>query len=130
MDISAPAVSLAARPRTGHLGHQGSHAPERPVLHLVSSSRRPRQENGTYVIVFSLSGAVPLFVPSAVPSSRPAQRAGRRAQGLSRLAALAATRRAWSCRVGRGVATPTPHRPGCADFQRPVLHGRVSLTPA
>src|SRR5215470_6381361 len=31
----------------GHLGHQGSHAPGRPVLHLVSSSRRPRQENGT-----------------------------------------------------------------------------------
>ena len=50
MDISAPAVSLADRPRTGHLGHQGSQAPGRPVLHLVSSSRRPRQENGDYVI--------------------------------------------------------------------------------
>jgi hypothetical protein len=44
MDISAPAFSLAARPRTDHLGHQGSQAPGRPVLHLVSSSRRPRQE--------------------------------------------------------------------------------------
>src|SRR5215470_6882559 len=32
------------------------------------------------------------------------------------------------CRVGRGVTTPTPHRTGCADFQRPVLHGRASLT--
>jgi hypothetical protein len=31
------------------------------------------------------------------------------------------------CRVGRGVATPTPHRTGCADFQLPVLHGRASL---
>ena len=52
MDISAPAVSLADRPRTGHSGHQGSQAPGRPVLHLVSSSRRPRQENG---IMSSLS---------------------------------------------------------------------------
>jgi hypothetical protein len=30
----------------GHLGHQFSHAPGRPVLHLVSSSRRPRRETG------------------------------------------------------------------------------------
>src|SRR5262250_29346 len=47
MDISALAFSLADRPRTGQTGHQGSHAPGRPVLHFVSSSRRPRQENGT-----------------------------------------------------------------------------------
>ena len=33
-----------------------------------------------------------------------------------------------ACRVGRDVATPTPHRTGCADFQLPVLHGRASLT--
>jgi hypothetical protein len=44
--------------------------------------------------------------------------------------ASSAPPKACPCRVGRGVATPTPHRPGCADFQRPVLHGRVSLTPA
>ena len=43
MDISARASSLAERPRAGHLGHQCSHAPGRPNLHLVSSSRRPRQ---------------------------------------------------------------------------------------
>ena len=30
---------------TGHSGHQCSHAPGRPNLHLVSSSRRPRQVN-------------------------------------------------------------------------------------
>src|SRR5215831_9772871 len=36
--------------------------------------------------------------------------------------------KACPCRVGRGVATPTPHRTGCADFQLPVLHGRASLT--
>ena len=43
MDISAHAISLSDRPRLGHLGHQCSHAPGRPILHLVSSSRRPRQ---------------------------------------------------------------------------------------
>src|SRR5271154_1831285 len=43
MDISAHAISLAARPRPGHSGHQCSHAPGRPNLHLVSSSRRPRR---------------------------------------------------------------------------------------
>jgi len=43
MDISARAISLAVRPQLGHLGHQGSHAPGRPNLHLISSSRRPRQ---------------------------------------------------------------------------------------
>src|SRR5436309_15009002 len=46
MDISARAISLPDRPRTGHLGHQGSHVPGRPILHLVSSSRRPRRVTG------------------------------------------------------------------------------------
>ena len=43
MDISARAISLADRPQLGHLGHQRSHAPGSPNLHLVSSSRRPRR---------------------------------------------------------------------------------------
>jgi hypothetical protein len=43
MDISARAISLCDRPRQGQLGHQCSQAPGRPILHLVSSSRRPRQ---------------------------------------------------------------------------------------
>ena len=43
MDISARAISLADRPRSGHWGHQCSHAPGRPILHFVSSSRRPRR---------------------------------------------------------------------------------------
>src|SRR5262245_37354851 len=33
-------------------------------------------------------------------------------------------------RVGEDVAILTPHRPGCADFPLPVLHGRASLTAA
>src|SRR5438105_3415372 len=35
MDISARAISLPDRPRLGHSGHQCSHAPGRPVLHLL-----------------------------------------------------------------------------------------------
>ena len=45
MDISAHAVSLPDRPRPGHLGHQCSHAPGRPISIIVSSSRRPRRAN-------------------------------------------------------------------------------------
>jgi hypothetical protein len=33
MDISAHAFSLRDRPRLGHLSHQCSHAPGRPILH-------------------------------------------------------------------------------------------------
>src|ERR1700741_2838561 len=33
MDISAHAISFPDRPRPGHLGHQCSHAPGRPILH-------------------------------------------------------------------------------------------------
>src|SRR6516162_5590881 len=47
MDISARASSLAERPRSGQMGHQCSHAPGRPNLHLVSSSRRPRRVSAT-----------------------------------------------------------------------------------
>src|ERR1700738_3487524 len=89
MDISARAVLLADRPRTGHLGHQCSHAPVRPILHLVSSSRRPRRETGCrgYVIDRSYLYAVPLFVPEArsfVPACACA--GAPRARGPSRLA--------------------------------------------
>jgi len=34
---------ITGQASAGHLGHQCSHAPGRPDLHLVSSSRRPRQ---------------------------------------------------------------------------------------
>ena len=87
MDISARASSLADRPQSGHWGHQCSHAPGRPILHLVSSSRRPRRVRGVgYVIDSSSLRAVPLFVPggrSFVPAC-----ACRRAahKGPSRLA--------------------------------------------
>jgi len=34
---------VSGQASTGHSGHQCSHAPGRPILHLISSSRRPRQ---------------------------------------------------------------------------------------
>ena len=71
-DISARAFSLAARPQVGHLGHQFSHAPGRPVLHLFSSSRRPRRETG-YVISSSLA---PYRFSSFVRARRPFLRPG------------------------------------------------------
>src|ERR1700740_1868454 len=37
MDISAHAIFLADRPRQGLSGHQGSHAPGRPILHRPHS---------------------------------------------------------------------------------------------
>ena len=43
MDISAHAISLTSRPRPGQQGHQYSHAPGRPIFHLVLTSRRPRR---------------------------------------------------------------------------------------
>ena len=71
MDISAHAVSLADRPRTGHQGHQGSHAPE----DRTSISSYPLADLGGKAGLRHrrlLISAVPLFVPLAVPSSRPA----------------------------------------------------------
>ena len=45
-------------------------------------------------------------------------------------AAYLAPLRNAECRVGGDVAIPTPHRPGRANFQHPVLHGRASLAVA
>ena len=64
MDISARAVSLTDRPQRGHVGHQCSHAPGRPILHLFSFSRRPRRVR--VLITSSIASwfcTVPLFVP-------------------------------------------------------------------
>jgi hypothetical protein len=100
MDISARAFSLPDRPRLDHLGHQCSHAPGRPNLHLVSSSRRPRLETVDRV-TSSLAPhfrAVPLFEPR-VRSFVPA----RRTSIASRAGAVKAGRRAWLA-AGSGVA--------------------------
>ena len=53
---------ISGKASRGHSGHQCSHAPGRPNLHLVSSSRRPRQVKcvGLHhrVLLISLSSRV------------------------------------------------------------------------
>ncbi len=93
MDISARAISLADRPRTGHSGHQCSHAPGRPILHLVSSSRRPRRETGCE----ATSLRAPCLCSSFVRAVRPFLRPGLR---LSRDAAHRG-RQGWPSRLAR-----------------------------
>ena len=103
MDISARAFSLADRPRLDHLGHQCSHAPGRPNLHLVSSSRRPRLETVDRVrlrhrlLLISRSSFVRAKDSCFVPA--------RRASIASRAGAVKAGRRAWLA-AGSGVARP------------------------
>src|SRR5258706_3126279 len=101
MDISARAFSLADRPRLDHLGHQGSHAPGRPNLHLVSSSRRPRLETliglRHRLLLISRSSFVRAKGRSFVPA--------RRTSIASRAGAVKAGRRAWLA-AGSGVARP------------------------
>jgi hypothetical protein len=99
MDISARAFSLADRPRLDHLGHQCSHAPGRPNLHLVSSSRRPRLETliglRHRLLLISLSSFVRAKDRSFVPA--------RRTSIASRAGTVKAGRRAWLA-AGSGVA--------------------------
>ena len=84
MDISARAFSLADRPRLDHLGHQCSHAPGRPNLHLVSSSRRPRLETvdrvtsslAPHIAQFLCSSQGPFLRPGPQNVDRVARRGG------------------------------------------------------
>ena len=95
---------ISGQASMGHLGHQGSHAPGRPVPIVVSSSRRTRR---VIVITSSIASwlcAVPLFVPggrSFVPTCgcRGAPRAG-------------------TVKVGRRACLAS-----CASVARPRLDG-------
>jgi hypothetical protein len=86
MDISARASSLADRPQAGRSGHQCSHTPGRPILHLVSSSRRPRRVVTSSIVVHWRRSFVralrPFLRPDLPAQARRAQepvKAGRRA---------------------------------------------------
>jgi hypothetical protein len=59
MDISAPAFSLAARPRTDHLGHQGTQAPGKtgPPSRLIVSQTSAGKTGTNLVTALSLIGA-------------------------------------------------------------------------
>jgi hypothetical protein len=69
---------------TGHQGHQCSHAPGRPNLHLVSSSRRPRLETvdrvtsslAPYIAQFLCSSQGPFLRPGPQNVDRVARRGG------------------------------------------------------
>ena len=107
MDISARAFSLADRPRSGHSGHQCSHALGRPILHFVLSSRRPRLETVDRVLrhrllLISRSSFVRARGRSFVPA--------RRTLIASRAGAVKAGRRAWLA-AGSGVARLRLDRP-------------------
>ncbi len=93
IDISAHTFSLPARPQLGHLGHQGSHAPGRPVLHLISSSRRPLRETGCE----ATSSLAPYRCSSFVRAMRPFLRPGvRLTSGAARRG-----RQGWPSRLAR-----------------------------
>ena len=96
---SSQTFLLAHRPRADHLSHQGLHTPRKPILHIVSSSCRPRREIGMrcYVIAVFLVCIFFVCATSAVSLSRPTVAAGCRAEGLPRPAALCGhPRSAWS----------------------------------
>jgi hypothetical protein len=127
MDISARAISLADRPRTDHSGHQCSHAPGRPILHHVSSSRRPRRVRAVgYVIDSSSLRTVPLFVPggrSFIPACA-CRRAARK--GPSRLAVALALPLAPAL-PGHALTAPSTargsSRSGCHRISLDALEG-------
>ena len=101
MDISARAFSLPDRPRLDHLGHQCSHAPGRPNLHHVSSSRRPRLEIVDRVTSSLAPHTAQFLCSSQGRSFVPA----RRTSIASRAGAVKAGRCAWLA-AGSGVARP------------------------
>lgn len=105
MGISAPAFSLADRPRLGHLGHLCSHAPGRPNLHLLSSSRRPWLELWLRHRLLLLS-LISSFVRAKGRSFVPA----RRMSIASRAGSVKASRRAWLA-AGSRVARLRLDRP-------------------
>jgi hypothetical protein len=69
---------------TGHPGHQGSHAPGRPILHLNLSSRRPRLETvdrvtsslAPHTAQFLCSSQGPFLRPGLQNVDRVARRGG------------------------------------------------------
>src|SRR5437899_8561426 len=115
MDISARAISLPDRPRLDHLGHQYSHAPGRPILHLYFSSRRPRLETVDRLrhrlLLISPSSFVRAKGRSFVPASRTSI--------ASRAGAVKAGRRAWLA-AGSGVARPRLARAEHGARSKPV----------
>ena len=87
--------SVLCWPRLGHLGHQCSHAPGRPNLHLVSSSRRPRLETVDRVT----SSLAPQIAQSLCSSQGPFLRPG--PQNVDRVARRGRHRAEHGARIKR-----------------------------
>ena len=105
---------ISGQASTGHLGHQCSHAPGRPILHLFSSSRRPRQVTCFALATFGYS----LFLRSQLSGLRSFLRITRLRSFLRiacRLLAYSpAACRAWSVRDGLSVRSSSGG--GCFSF--------------
>src|ERR1700722_2246826 len=61
MDIRAHPISFSERPFRGRLGHQITGTTARPFLHLLNSTRRPRQ----VAVHSSVASWISLGIPSA-----------------------------------------------------------------
>jgi hypothetical protein len=70
MDISAHAISLPDRPRLGHLGHQCSHAPGRPILHRSLILSQTSAGGLSYIIDSSSCSFVRAWRPFLRPDLR------------------------------------------------------------
>jgi len=105
MDISARAILLADRPRSGHLGHQCSHAPGRPILHI---RLRPLADRGR-VMAMSSDGVLPISGSSFVRVWHLFLRPGLRSARAPRTGAVKTGRR----------GSPVP----CSAIGRPRLDG-------
>ena len=92
-------VLITGQALTGHRGHQFSHVLGRPILHLVSSSRRPRLETVDRVTSSLALHIGSSFVRAKGRSFVPAHRTSI----ASRAGAVKAGRRAWLA-AGSGVA--------------------------
>jgi hypothetical protein len=77
-------VLISGQASTGHRGHQCSHAPGRPILHLYLSSRRPRLETvdrvtsslAPHIVQFLCSSQGPFLRPGPQNVDRVARRGG------------------------------------------------------
>jgi hypothetical protein len=99
MDISARAISLTDRPQRGHVGHQCSHAPGRPILHRRLILSQTSAGKGIDYVTDSLLAVRCSFVRAWRPFLRPDLRGQR--------CAARRDRQGWPSRL------PCPSLPCC-----------------
>src|ERR1700751_3175562 len=120
MDISAHAFSLADRPQRGRSGHQCSHAPGRPILHLYLSLSQTSAGKLSYVIdsyVIDSSSSFALSC-SFVRAWRPFLRPDLRATDAPRAGAV---------KAGRGTGLASFFHAARPRLDRPKHGARITL---